>query len=72
MAGVHLLDRMIGDNYPDLASDAEVLDFEQTPYAERIAAASTYEAIKLGAAHNPDAPAIQFLAQRRPGRPAAP
>ena len=66
MAGVHLLDRMIGDNYPDLASDAEVLDFEKTPYADRIAAASTYEAIKLGAAHNPDAPAIKFLANADP------
>ena len=31
------------------------------PYAERIAAASTFDAIRLGAAHNPDAPAIQFL-----------
>ncbi len=29
--------------------------------AERIAAASTYEAIKLGAAHDPDAAAIKFL-----------
>jgi fatty-acyl-CoA synthase len=66
MAGVHLLDRMIGDNYPDLASDAEVLDFEKTPYADRIAAASTYEAIKLGAALNPDAPAIKFLANADP------
>ena len=31
---------------------------------------STYDAIRLGAAHNPDAPAIQFLRQCRPGRPA--
>jgi fatty-acyl-CoA synthase len=69
MAGVHLLDRMIGDNYPDLASDPEVLQFEKTPYADRIAAASTYEAIKLGAAHDPDAPAIKFLANADPADP---
>jgi len=66
MAGVHLLDRVIGDNYPALASDAEVLQFEKIPYADRIAAASTYDAIKLGAAHDPDAPAIKFLANADP------
>jgi fatty-acyl-CoA synthase len=36
------------------------------PYADRIAAQSTYDAIKLGAARNPDAPAIQFLANADP------
>src|SRR5579871_3973744 len=66
MAGIHLLDRVIGSEYPDLASDAEVRAFEQTPYAERIKAQSTYEALKLGAAHDPDAPAIQFLANAEP------
>src|SRR5215472_6768240 len=66
MAGVHLLDRIIGDDYPDLGSDAEVLEFEKIPYAERIAATSTYEAIKLGAAHDPDAPALQFLPNADP------
>jgi fatty-acyl-CoA synthase len=66
MAGIHLLDRVIGSEYPDLASDAEVRAFEQTPYAERIKAQSTYEALKLGAAYNPDAPAIQFLANAEP------
>ena len=39
MAGIHLLDRIIGSDYPDLADDAEVRAFEQIPYAERIAAA---------------------------------
>ena len=40
--------------------------FEQTPFDERIAAQSTYEALKLGAALHPDAPAIQFLRQCDP------
>jgi fatty-acyl-CoA synthase len=66
MAGIHLLDRIIGSDYPDLADDAEVRAFEQIPYAERIAAESTYDAIGLGAAHNPDAPALQFLPNADP------
>jgi fatty-acyl-CoA synthase len=66
MAGIHLLDRVIGQEYPDLADDAEVRAFEKVPYADRIAAQSTYDAIKCGAAHNPDAPAIQFLANADP------
>ena len=37
--------------------------FEATPYAERIAAQSTYEALQRGAAHDPGAPAIQVLAK---------
>lgn len=61
MARAHLLDRVIGETYPRLASDADVKAFEQVPYAERIAAVSTFDAIKLGAANNPSAPAIQFL-----------
>jgi fatty-acyl-CoA synthase len=36
------------------------------PYAERIAAESTYDAIRLGAARNLDAPAIQFLPNADP------
>ena len=66
MPGVHLLDRVIGNDYPSFATDAEVRAFEQIPYAERIAAQSTYEALKLGAAHDPDAPALQFLANADP------
>jgi fatty-acyl-CoA synthase len=72
MAGVHLLDRVIGSEYPSFATDAEVRAFEQTPYADRIAAQSTYDALKLGAAHNPDTPALQFLASADPAdQPAA-
>jgi fatty-acyl-CoA synthase len=66
MPGAHLLDRIIGSDYPNFATDADIRAFEQVPYADRIAAASTYDAIKLGAAHNPDAPAIQFLPNADP------
>jgi fatty-acyl-CoA synthase len=66
MAGIHLLDRFIGHDYPGFATDADVRAFETTPYANRIAAESTYEAIRLGAAHNPDAPAIRLLPNADP------
>ena len=66
MPGVHLLDRVIGSEYPSFTTDTEVRAFEQTPYADRIAAQSTYDALKLGAAHNPDAPALQLLANADP------
>ncbi len=66
MAGLHLLDRIVGNEYPSLATDAEVQAFEQVPYADRIAAASTYDAIRLGARRNPDAPAIQYLPNADP------
>ena len=66
MPGLHLLDRVIGNEYPSFATDAEVRAFEQVPYADRIAAASTYDAIRLGAAHKPDAPAIQYLPNADP------
>ena len=66
MAGAHLLDRRIGTEYPSFTTDAELRAFEQVPYADRIAAASTYDALKLGAAANPDAPALQFLANADP------
>src|SRR5438552_288976 len=56
------LDRVISGSFPRLASAADVEAFEKVPYAERIAAASTFDAIKLGAARDPDAAAIEFLA----------
>ncbi len=55
------IDRSIGADHPRLASAEDVAAFEKIPYSERIAAASTFDAIKLGAAANPTAPAIQFL-----------
>ena len=66
MPRVMLLDRVIGDVLPSLASDADLQAFESTPYLQRIAAVSTYDAIKLGAQHNPDASAIQFLPTASP------
>ena len=66
MAGAHSLDRVIDNEYPTFATDAEVQAFERVPYADRIAVQSTYEAIKLGAAQNPDGPAIQFLPNADP------
>jgi fatty-acyl-CoA synthase len=66
MAGIHALDRLIGNDYPELATDEQVRALERVPYAERIAAESTYDAIRLGAARNPDAPAIQFLPNADP------
>ena len=59
----HLLDRRIGPDWPDLSSAAAVAAFEAVPYDERIAARSTYEALRLGRDANPDAPAISFLPQ---------
>ena len=66
MSRAMLLDRVIGDSFPSLASAADVTAFEEVPYLERIAAASTFDAIKLGAAHNADASAIQFLPNASP------
>jgi fatty-acyl-CoA synthase len=31
MAGIHLLDRVIGDDFPSFATDADVRAFEQVP-----------------------------------------
>jgi len=61
MPGMHVLDRVIDDEWPSFATDADVRAFESVPYAERIAASSTYEALKLGAACDPQVPAILFL-----------
>ncbi len=66
MAGIHALDRLIGNDYPTLLTDEEVRELERIPYSERVAAESTYDAIRLGAAKNPDAPAIQFLQNADP------
>lgn len=62
MAGLHALDRFIGDEWPSFATDADVRAFEAVPYEERILAKSTYEALKLGAARNPQTPALLWLA----------
>ena len=66
MADIHALDRLIGNNYPTFASEADVRAFEQIPLCDRVSVQTTYDAIKLGAAKNPDAPAIQFLPNADP------
>ena len=66
MTGVHLLDRIIGSDYPTFATDEDVRAFEQVPYGDRIAAQSTYDAIRLAASRYPDMPAFQFLANADP------
>jgi fatty-acyl-CoA synthase len=67
MTRAHLLDTVIGAELPALEGAAELAAFERTPYESRIAVQSTYEALRLGAAANPDAPAIQFLSKADPG-----
>jgi fatty-acyl-CoA synthase len=66
MTGVHPLDALIGNEFPVFRSGEDVRVFEQTPYATRVAARSTYEALQRGSAVDPDAPAIHFL---RTGEP---
>ncbi len=61
-----LLDRVIGDSLPSLGSAADIVALEAITYLERIAAASTFAAIKLGAVHNTDASGIQFLPNASP------
>jgi fatty-acyl-CoA synthase len=66
MKRAHLLDRTIGEEMPAFATDTDVRAFEEVPYADRIAAQSTYEALQLGAAHSPSTPALQFLQNADP------
>jgi fatty-acyl-CoA synthase len=65
-----LIDRLIGERCPSLATHANVLALEAIPFRERIAAVSTFDAIKIGASHNPDSPALQFLPNADPNEPA--
>jgi len=67
VASFHLLDRLIGEERPDLGSEEALRKFESTPYDERIAAQSTYEVLQRGAARNPDAAALHFLPNADPG-----
>jgi len=66
MTRAHLLDAVIGSELPTLRSGAELAAFEATPYAQRIRAQSTYEALRLGAMANPDGAAIHFLSKADP------
>jgi len=70
MTRAHLLDRLIGDTMPPLGTDAELKAFEASaPYDQRIAAQSTYEALRLGMLRDPQAPALHFLAKAEPEQP---
>jgi fatty-acyl-CoA synthase len=64
------LDRLIEATAPDLATLESTREFERTPYADRIAANSTYEALCVGAAVNPASPAIEFLPNADPNEAA--
>ncbi|MEO7338367.1 MAG: acyl-CoA synthetase, partial [Caldimonas sp.] len=66
MPGIHLLDRVIGATWPSFATEAQRADFESVPYAERLAARSTYDALRLGAAHDGAADALLFLPNADP------
>ena len=46
----HVLDRLIGAELPDFRTHEELRAFEATPYAERIAAQSTYDALRIDSA----------------------
>jgi fatty-acyl-CoA synthase len=71
MNRAHVLDRLIGTQMPALRSTADVQAFEASaPYEARIAAQSTYQALQLGAAVAPDAPALQFIASAQSLEPA--
>jgi fatty-acyl-CoA synthase len=65
----HLLDAFIGSELPKLADATEVAAFESIPYTDRIRAQSTYEALCLGAAADPDAVALTFLSKADPDAP---
>ena len=65
-----LIDRIFGAQRPSLATTADVLAVEAVALRERIEAASTYDALRIGAAHDPDAPALQFLPNADPLEPA--
>ena len=71
MPHAHALDRLIGETLPTFRNAADVQAFEATAaYEERIAAQSTYQALQLGAALAPQAPALQFIASAASLEPA--
>lgn len=69
-ARAHVLDRLIGAELPRFVHPADVAAFEaQAPWPQRVAAASTYEALQRGAAIDPGAPALLFLPNASPDEP---
>jgi fatty-acyl-CoA synthase len=63
---INLLDRTMLAGVPRLRDAGEVAAFEAIPYAERITAQSTYQALQIGAGHDPKAAAIEFVAHADP------
>jgi fatty-acyl-CoA synthase len=61
MGRLHPLDKHIEGEFPSFRTLADVRAFERIPWAERVAARSTYEALQVGAALDPNAPALHFL-----------
>ena len=66
VAHVNLLDRTMRAGTPALHNAADVAAFETIPYAERVAAQNTYEALQIGARHDPAVAAIRFVAHADP------
>ena len=60
------LDRFLDIEPPVLDSLDAQREFEQIPYADRIVASSTLDALRAGASVAPDEPAIQFLPNADP------
>ena len=61
-----LIDRHMGSGFAPLRTAADVAAVEAVPLEQRLEPASTYAAIQMGAAWQPDAPAIQFLPHADP------
>ena len=66
MPQVHLLDRQLGEHWPDLSTPEAVRALEAVPFDQRMAAASTYQALKLGSQHAPQQPALRLLPNADP------
>ena len=64
-----LIDKVVGTTHPSLATAADVAAIEAVPVRDRLAAPSTYEALRLGMLANPAAPAIHFLPTCDPAEP---
>ena len=65
-----LIDRHMGSSFAPLRTAADVAAVEAIPVEQRLEPASTYAALQLGAAWQPDAPAIQFLPNADPAEAA--
>ncbi|MBL8377057.1 MAG: acyl-CoA synthetase [Burkholderiales bacterium] len=61
-----MLDRAIGEAWPSLATATDLAAFEAVPWTERIAARSTFDALRLGAARDPQSAALKFLPRPDP------